>query len=383
MKKILTVSLFAIMAVSAANAEIASVEYVGKQTGALTDLQTTVKANLVGAINEVKAEVGTVSSDSGALKSNLEQAISNLEDAVDTKFESYTKTTDMTDAIATAKSEAITAAADDAKKYIDEDELTASQNAQNTTLQTYADNKASAAQTAAEKTAADELAAAKTELEGKITNASSGASTALAEALQNYTTTTDMTNAIATAKSQAIEAAADDAKKYIDQSELDASQESQDTTLKAYADNKASAAQAAAEATAAGELEAAKTELEGKITNASSGASTALAEALQNYTTTTDMTAAIATAKSGAETTAANALEAYKSTNDAAVVAAKKAGDDAQATADTKQDKSTSMSIGAADGAWTDLTKATGYSTTGTHSLVLKEGKISWEKVSY
>ena len=286
MKKILTVSLFAIMAVSAANAEIASVEYVGKQTGALTDLQTTAKANLVGAINEVKAEVGTVSTTNGNLISAVEQAVSDLEDAVDTKFESYTTTTDMTNAIATAKSEAITAAENDAKKYIDEDELTASQNAQNTTLQTYADNKASAAQTAAEKTASDALSAAKTELEGKITNASSGASTALAEALQNYTTTTDMT-------------------------------------------------------------------------------------------------AAIATAKSGAETTAANALAAYKSTNDAAVAAAQKAGDDAQATADTKQDKSTSMSIGAANGAWTDLTKATGYSTTGTHSLVLKDGTISWEKVSY
>ena len=76
-------------------------------------------------------------------------------------------------------------------------------------------------------------------------------------------------------------------------------------------------------------------------------------------------------------------MAAYQSTNDAAVAAAKKAGDDAQATADTKQDKSTSMSIGAANGAWTDLTKAAGYSATGTHSLVLKEGTISWEKVSY
>ena len=87
MKKILTVSLFAMMAVSAANADIASTNYVGDQikatAGTLNDLTTTAKGNLVGAINEVDANIGTVTfTEGGSAKeaSNLTEAI-NLIDA--------------------------------------------------------------------------------------------------------------------------------------------------------------------------------------------------------------------------------------------------------------------------------------------------------------
>ena len=84
MKKILTVSLFAMMAVSAANADIASTDYVGRQitatAGKLTDLATTAQGNLVAAINEVKASIGTVSGDNGQLSSDLEQTRGDLED---------------------------------------------------------------------------------------------------------------------------------------------------------------------------------------------------------------------------------------------------------------------------------------------------------------
>ena len=136
------------------------------------------------------------------------------------------------------------------------------------------------------------------------------------------------------------------------------------------------------------------TEVSTAITNAVTGAEGALKDyvtktALEESQSEQDTTlkayadSVAATAKSGAEATAASALSEYKSTNDAAVAAAKSAADAAQTTADTKQAKSTAMSIGAANGAWTDLTKATNYSKTGTFSLVLKDGNIAWEKVTY
>ena len=97
----------------------------------------------------------------------------------------------------------------------------------------------------------------------------------------------------------------------------------------------AAAAQSAAEATAKGYTD----------------------DQLTSYTKTTDMNAAIETAKTGAVA-------------DAATDAAGK-----------YQVKSSKMSIGGANGSWTDLTAVTGYSETGTHSLVLKGGKIQWEEV--
>ena len=57
MKKILTVSLVAIMAVSAARADIASTGYVTDRTGDVELLETTAK-NLTGAVNELKNSVG-------------------------------------------------------------------------------------------------------------------------------------------------------------------------------------------------------------------------------------------------------------------------------------------------------------------------------------
>lgn len=59
MKKLLTVSLVAIMAVSAANAEIASTTYVTDRTGDIATLTTTA-TNLTGAVNELKAAIGDV-----------------------------------------------------------------------------------------------------------------------------------------------------------------------------------------------------------------------------------------------------------------------------------------------------------------------------------
>ena len=82
MKKILTVSLFAMLAVSAANADIASTAYVEGQTGTLTNLKTTAKGNLVAAINEVDDNIGSVSfTATGATKgkTNLTEAIAAVD----------------------------------------------------------------------------------------------------------------------------------------------------------------------------------------------------------------------------------------------------------------------------------------------------------------
>lgn len=61
MKKLLGISLVAIMSVSAANAEIASRAYVDQQDGDLTTLTTSVKTSLVGAINELNTKAGDTS----------------------------------------------------------------------------------------------------------------------------------------------------------------------------------------------------------------------------------------------------------------------------------------------------------------------------------
>ena len=59
MKKLLTVSLVAMMAVTTARAEIASKAYVDQQDGTLSSLNTTAKNNLVSAINELVTKTGT------------------------------------------------------------------------------------------------------------------------------------------------------------------------------------------------------------------------------------------------------------------------------------------------------------------------------------
>ena len=284
MKKLLTVSLFAIMAVSAANADIASTKYVGDQitatAGALSSLATTEKGNLVGAINEVKAEITTVSGNSGVWKSDLEQSISDLTDVVDGKAEAATVTA-LEGRVATAEGD-ITA-------------LETSLSETGTTGQAIA-----AAKKAGDDAQADldayKIEAANTFMDsGEVSAAITSAVIGDNGALKDYVKTEVFTE----------------------------SQNTQDTTLKQYADNKASEAQAAAEATAA------------------------------------------------------SALAAYKTSNDTAVAAAKQAGDDAQATASAAVAKS---QIGASDAfAVTDECKA----TDAVCSLVVRAGVAGWEKVSY
>lgn len=81
MKKILTVSLVAMMAVSAARAEIASKAYVDQQDGQLSQLTTTAKNNLVAAINEVDADVATLNgsaSTEGSVAKQIADAVAGI-----------------------------------------------------------------------------------------------------------------------------------------------------------------------------------------------------------------------------------------------------------------------------------------------------------------
>lgn len=91
MKKLFTVSVLAIMAVSTANAEIASTQYVGNRTG---DLQFTGKAqgetNLTAAVNAIANAVGDT--DVGA---QIEQAIGNATVSDLSDGAEYAKTADV------------------------------------------------------------------------------------------------------------------------------------------------------------------------------------------------------------------------------------------------------------------------------------------------
>jgi len=278
MKKILTVSLFAMMAVSAANAEIASTDYVGKQitatAGTLSNLTTTEKTNLVGAINELKDGMTT-----------MDDGYGTVIDELSSSFTSYQTSNDA--AVAAAKQAGDDAQAD-IDAYIESNNAALALKANSADVYT--------------KTAADAEFMNSSEVSAAIASAVTGDNGAL--------------------------------KDYVTNDALADSQSAQDTTLKAYADS------------------------------------------------------AAATAKSGAEATAAAALGEYQTTNNAAVAAAKKAGDDAQATADTKQAKSTAdYQLGNKDGTWTTIKSyyegLPSYCSTGTCSLVAKEGTIQWEKVSY
>ena len=77
MKKVILGSLVAMMAVSAANAEIASVEYVGGKTGDIAELTTTAKSNLTAAVNELNTGV-----KAAATKTELSEGLGTKQDTI-------------------------------------------------------------------------------------------------------------------------------------------------------------------------------------------------------------------------------------------------------------------------------------------------------------
>ena len=104
MKKLLGISLVAIMSVSAANAEIASKAYVDTQTGQLSTLTTTAKGNLVAAINEVKESAGGDVTELDSRLDTLEGAASvdgSVAQKIATALEAYTTTGADTNYVAT------------------------------------------------------------------------------------------------------------------------------------------------------------------------------------------------------------------------------------------------------------------------------------------
>ena len=138
---------------------------------------------------------------------------------------------------------------------------------------------------------------------------------------KNYTTTTAMESAIATAKSEAISAAATDAAKYIDATELKDSQDAQDVVLKKYVDDAVDGLSGTGGAITAldarvGTAEGKITTLEGKMTTAEGKITTAEGEidALQTSLAAGGATANAIAAAAKAGTDAASALEAYKTT---------------------------------------------------------------------
>ena len=219
MKKILTASLVAMMAVTAANADIASTKYVNTQSGLPESQKTFVagdfkgvaadKTNLKDAVNAIADSIsdgtafGADSIDGSALKdgtvakAKLDAGVQASLDKADNALQStdlaeYAKTVDVvtneemttfqgqnTQAIADAKSEAIA----DAGTAADGKIQTALADYTNTTDMNSA------------------IATAKGEA---VTAAGTAADTKIQTALADYTNTTDMNSAIATAKSEAI-----------------------------------------------------------------------------------------------------------------------------------------------------------------------------------
>ncbi len=423
MKKILTVSLVAMMAVSAARADIASTQYVTSKIGA-------AQSTLEGSINTVSQAVTAEETRAKAAEAGLQgaiDAINNSESGIgaETLADAKAYTDEKIEAEVAARGSAIS------KKS---NEITAAyEMADATTLQSaksYADGlatnydaagSAAAAQSAAEATAAaalnayqttndaavkknaDDIAAmdtaykaADTALGVRIDNLSTGSTEAVeaveskigevaegetvvgmigevAGDLAEYQTANDaaVAQTLADAKAyadqaeaDAIAAAATAAEKYIDATELEASQTAQNTTLQGNID--AVSAAVAAE----------KSRAEGA--EAGLAADIAALEALngENGTTTTAIKAAqdAADAAQGEVDALETVVSEYKTANDAAVAGVK-------ATADAAQVKSTTMSLGAANGAWTDLTTAAGYSATGTHTLSLVDGTVTWVPV--
>ena len=87
MKKIFTASLVAMMAVTAANADIASTGYVNERTGEQLTGFAQESGNLNAAVNALKSELGTVSGTAGAAatKSELTAAQEALQAAINTE----------------------------------------------------------------------------------------------------------------------------------------------------------------------------------------------------------------------------------------------------------------------------------------------------------
>lgn len=386
MKKILTASLVAMMAVTAANANIASTEYIADKVlgGDLSTLSTTEK-KVVPAINELKTAVTDAgSAASGALaeaKTELEGKITAeagareaADTALDGKITAEKEAREAADttldgkitALDTKTTNALALKEDIANRVVvDGDIVEGKENSQYPTI---------AYLELATKSITDGVAGNLSEMEQSILDLEGELDTAV-ETLEQADTDNLQT-----------------AKDYADSQDA-----AQTTALRQYAD------QAEADAIAA-----AKTETTTQVNALANGAVKANADAIAALDTTyakdTDVESAIATAKgeaiADAKTETTNQVTALANgavkTNTDAISALEESLADGGATdarfdaveqtANAAQVKSTAdFQFGAKDGAWKDITTLPAYcgKVDATCSLVSKDGVIQWELVSY
>lgn len=305
MKKILTASLVAMMAVTAANANIASTEYITDKVlgGELSTLSTTEK-KVVPAINELKTAVTDAgSAASGALaaaKSELEGKITTeagAREAADTELDGKITALD------TETTNALALKEDKANKVTDTYD-------ENSEVQYPSMKLVTTLISESEEGSAADLNAIQSELTGLITaeeNARKAADSTLQGAIDAINN--DSTGVLATAKKYADDQ--DAAQTATLQGEIATAKSGAESTAKAYTDTeiaKIDTAYKAADATLQGAIDAINNAESGILAEAKEYADTK--DAAQTNTITTAYTSAIATAKSGAETTAKNYTDA-------------------------------------------------------------------------
>ena len=377
MKKILTVSLFAMMAVSAANADIASTNYVDT---AKTAAISTAASDATTKANQAKADAISAAASDATSKANAakEAAIAAIP-AVDSTFNGDSNNAATSKAIATYVSSrlevlngdqaAINASIGELKADI------AAINNESTGILAQAEadakSKADAAQSAAEskvtalqngavKTNTDNIAAMDTAYKLADTNIKNTIGTvpadktvvgmiAEAQTAATYDDTavrgliSDNADEINTIKSSAY------ATSGITKAKVDA--------YDGY-DAKITAAKKAGD-DAQADVDALKTTVSDMDT-AYKLADTNIKNTIGDVASGKTVVGMIADAKSGAVTEAANDAETkYQGKSSAA------------------------YTIGTTGGGWTDLKSLTGYSKTGTFSLVLKNDVLQWEAVNY
>ncbi len=410
MKKILTASLVAMMAVTAANADIASTTYVTDQTGASETGEFTFtnaaqgQTTLQGAVNAIAGAVAGLSGNgTGSVSEQIDTKIDTFEeDVIGTVTEGKTVTEMISDAQAAA-----------------EGKVTALENGQVTTnkndianlktskldVSTYNTDKATFELKANKLNATDSLVTAN-QTEEKFMSAA-GTMAAINQAKNELTTGTDQSISTINNRLNQVESLAGGNESAIETLEgvVEGNKTAADATQTELTNYKTSNNEALAAVKATADAAAVKTvvdasilDLQGQIDAVEAGTSLAenavKTENINAKAVTTAKIADAAVTETQLSSTVNASLdkadnsvqkgdfETFKTANTAAIGTAKtEAINDA---ASKYQVKSSKLSIGGANGTWTDLTTTeAGYSETGTYSLVLKDGIIQWEKVSY
>ena len=407
MKKILTASLVAMMAVTAANAKIASTKYVDDRTGTATFTADSIKdsANLTAAVETLAGTVATNNTNVTQAIADAKTEITNAYEAADTaldgKITAEKEAREAADtALDTKTTDALALKEDIANRVVNASDMKEDKKSQQYPTIQYFEDELEAELGFATGEVMTEVQELSTALSQEVTNRENADATNL-QAAKEYTdaevkeladgTVANNTAAINAINNETTGILAQ-AKKHSDDADV-----LQTTALQQYAD------QAEADAIAA-----AKNETTNQVNALANGAVKANADAIAALDTTyakdADVESAIATAKgeaiadAKAETTSqvtALADGAVKTNTDAiseleaslADGGATDARFDAvEETANAAQVKSTAdFQFGGANGTWKDITTLPDYcgKTNATCSLVSKDGSIRWELVEY